>query len=424
MKRSKTTKKRKKVKIIKAPKIQTIFCIISIVFILGCCFFYGTRLVKYYKVFNPKSETGEVLANLSSKIISSSSIVYEGDGLYINNGSYIYKGDYVNNYILVSNMLFRIVKINNDKTIDIVLDEYINKLEYDKELTNYLDSSINEYLEEKFLTSLDKTLLTTTNICTYTISLLSEIKCDKVDSSKYVRLLGISDFLNSMNDEKTYLVSDNDNLWLYNHSEKGIWHTKGVSISNSNVDSIYGIKPVITLKNSTVYISGDGTLNNPYQISENEKNIGVGTYLDINDDIYIVYEVGEDYLKVESNRVLKDKLIFDKTSNSYENSSLKEYLEDTYLESLNYKSILKEVNFNDVKSTIGILSLNDLKFNSALENYFLSDTKDKNIYLYNSSILATKVNNKRNVRPCLGLKKDLKIISGNGSKLAPFIVEV
>ena len=36
-------------------------------------------------------------------------------------------------------------------------------------------------------------------------------------------------------------------------------------------------------------------------------------------------------------------------------------------------------------------------------------------------LLHSKVNAKKNVRPCLGLRKDLKIISGNGSKLAPFI---
>ena len=67
---------------------------------------------------------------LADSILSSSSFVYEGEGLYNSNGIYIYKGENVNNYVLFSNMLFRIVKINSDKTIDIVLDDYINKLEF------------------------------------------------------------------------------------------------------------------------------------------------------------------------------------------------------------------------------------------------------------------------------------------------------
>lgn len=415
--------KSKKEKVIKAPRIQTIFCLISILFIITCCIFYGNRLIKYYRVYNPKSDTGYVLANLSSKITSESSIVYEGDGLYISNGNYIYKGLDVDNYILVSNMLFRIVKINSDKTIDIVLDDYINKLSFNDEVSSYLDSSLNTYLVDNFLSVIDNSLLNTTSICTDTISELSEISCNSVNSDNYIRLLGINDFLNSMNDSKTYLVNSDEYLWLYNNSDNNIWHTKGNNISLSNSSSLYAVKPVLTLKNTTVYKTGDGSIDNPYQISE-ESNIGVGTYLDIDDDIYIVYEVGEDYYKVQSNNLLSKTYYFDSTSNSYSSSSLKTYLENDYLKSLSYQDLLKEVEFSSYKSKVGILSNNDLKFNSSLKSYFLSDTKDKKVYLYNSSVLTTNVNAKRSVRPCLGITKELNIISGNGSKLAPFIVEV
>ena len=91
MEENKKVKKRKKKKIIKAPKVQTIFCLISLLFVLGCCFYYGSRLIKYYKIYNPKSESGETLVNLASSIITGSSIVYEGDGLYISSGNYLYK---------------------------------------------------------------------------------------------------------------------------------------------------------------------------------------------------------------------------------------------------------------------------------------------------------------------------------------------
>ena len=82
-----------------------------------------------------------------------------------------------------------------------------------------------------------------------------------------------------------------------------------------------------------------------------------------------------------------------------------------------------EVDFSGTKDKIGLLSLTDLKFNDTLKNYYLSDTKDKQVYLYNGSLLTSKVDTKRNVRYGLGLTKSLKIKSGNGSKLAPFIVE-
>ena len=87
MKKRKTKKRRRMIK----PKIQTAFCLISLAFIIGCCIYYGNRLIKYYKIYNPKSETGETLMTLASTITSKSQIVYEGDGLYLDNGNYIYK---------------------------------------------------------------------------------------------------------------------------------------------------------------------------------------------------------------------------------------------------------------------------------------------------------------------------------------------
>lgn len=414
--------KEKKPKVIKAPVVQTIFCIVSFIFVIGCFGFYGNRLVKYYKVYNPKSETGEVLANLSSKITSSSSIVYDGDGLYMVNGNYIYKGSDVNNYILISNMLFRIVKINGDKTIDLVLDDYINKLEYNETLVNYKESSINKYLNDKVLSILDKDLLNEVSICSDTVSKLSEVNCNIIENDSFIRLLGITDFLNSINEEDSYLVKDDESIWLYNTNDEGVWHTNGMNVSNSEPNNLYAIKPVITIKNTSIYVSGDGSLNNPYQIKENDE-IAVGTYLDINDEIFVVYEEGEDYYKIQSDFLLKDKQIFDKNSNEYSESSLKAYL-DSYVDTLSYKDLLKEVNFNDIESKIGLLSQDDLKFNSSLTDYFLIDKLDKNISLYNSNVLSSKVSSKHNIRIGLGIKKDFKTISGNGSRLAPFIVEV
>lgn len=423
MKKREKVKKRKKRKIIKAPRVQTIFCLVSLAFILGCCVFYGIRLVKYYKIYNPKLETGEVLENLASNIISTSQIVYEGDGLYLNNGNYIYKGENVNNYILINNLLFRIIRINSDRTIEVVLDEYINEMPYG-EFVTFSESEIIEYLEEKFLPIFDSDILANTSICNDVITNVSEITCQDIDNNHSVRILGITDFLNSIESEKSYLVNDTENFWLYNQSEDSVWHTSTLNITSGDPSDFYGIRPVLTLKNSTALISGDGSSNNPYQIKKSSSEIKVGTYLDLNDDIYIVYEVGDDYLKVASNKVLKDRRIFDESSNEYANSSLKEYLESAYLDSLSYQALLKEVDFQDVSSKVGILSLDDLKFNSSLENYFLLDRSDDNIYLYNSSLITSSISTRRNVRPCLGLVKDLKIISGNGSKLAPFIVEV
>lgn len=414
--------KRKKRKKIILPKVQTTFCILSIVFILGCAFFYGTRLYKFYKIYNPKNDKGEVLLNFPSKLIREVDTVENGDGLYEVNGNYIYKGKNVNNYILIGNVLFRIMRINGDKTLDLVMDEFLNKTKWNDEITTYDNSSINKYLEKNVLPIINNKIITKTSYCSDSIYELSEVTCEKINSDLSIRILGISDYLNSLNDDKTYI--DGDYSWLYNSGKNNVWHTTNNYISNSNPSNIFGVKPVITLKNSVVYLNGDGTKENPYIIEKNTQELKVGSYLDINDNIYIIYEVGDNYLKVQSNKVLKEKMIFDKTTNEYNNSSIKKYLENTYIDKLKINNFLQEVDFNGTKSKIGMLTNDDLKFNSELNNYYLINKEDDDVVIYNGSVLKSEPSTKRNIRYALGIKKDLKIVSGNGSKYAPFIVEV
>ncbi len=416
-----TKKRRHRRKKTFLPKVQTTFSILSFIFILGCCVYYGSRLYKYYKIYNPKNEQGEVLLNLPSKIIDDSNIVSSGDGLYLINNNYVYKGKNVDNYILIGDILFRILRVNSDKTIDLVMDEYVNRIEWNKEITTYDKSSIKEYLEKSVLPIINQNYLVKTTYCLDKVYELSEISCEQTSSDSYIRLLGINDYLNSFNDDKSFI--EGEYVWLYNSGKNNVWHTTNNYLSNSNSTNLYGVKGVITLKNSTTYLKGNGTKDNPYIIENNKQEIQVGTYLDINDNIYIVYEVGNDYFKVESNNVLKDKIMFDKTTSNYEKSSLKTYLEKTYLDKLKISDFLKEVDFNGTRSKIGLLNSNDLKFNSNLNNYYLSDSNDDEVIVYNGSVVKSTPSTKRNIRYTLGIKKDLRVVSGNGSKYAPFIVE-
>ena len=417
-----TKKRRRRKKRVFLPKIQTGFCILSIIFILGCCGYYGRRLIKYYKIYNPKNEEGEVLLSLASTITDSSNVVESRAGLYLINGNYIYKGEYVNNYLLVDDIVFRILRVNGDKTIDIVMDESLNKVEWNSEITTYDKSNLKKYLDNNVLKILDKNKLVETSYCVDKVFELSEVNCNDVNNDNYIRPLGINDYLNSLNNNKSYIKDEY--VWLYNSGNNNAWHTTTNYVSNSNPTNLYGVKAVVTLKNSITYLKGDGTETNPYIIEKNDYKVKVGSYLDINDDIYIVYEIGNDYIKAESNKVIKGKQIFDKTNSDYSSSYLKNYLEGTYINNLKYKDFLKEVNFGSYSSKIGILSASDLKFNSTLNNYFLSDSVDNEVSIYNGSVLKSVPDSKRNVRYTIGLSNNLRIISGNGSKYAPYIVEV
>ena len=116
VKEKKTTKKgKKKSKEKKPAKLwEKIFWGVSLTFILGCCIFYGKRLIHYYKIYNPTDPSGNRVQLIADEITGRSEFVYEGTGLYNNETGYVYKGDVNNNYIKYNNMMWRIVKINTD----------------------------------------------------------------------------------------------------------------------------------------------------------------------------------------------------------------------------------------------------------------------------------------------------------------------
>ena len=93
------------------------FVVASAVFVLGCCIFYGTRMIKYYRMFHPKATNGETVTLIKEAILGESPYQTEGEGLYRVGGASVYKGIQVDNYFKYSGLLWRIVSINVDGTI-------------------------------------------------------------------------------------------------------------------------------------------------------------------------------------------------------------------------------------------------------------------------------------------------------------------
>ena len=92
---------------------QKIFNLISAMFILACCIFYGTRFLKLY-IANNKVEKITVLAdNIKDNNKDSESFKQI-------NEDYYFTGEVENNYVKYSNILWRIVKVNSDKSVTLV----------------------------------------------------------------------------------------------------------------------------------------------------------------------------------------------------------------------------------------------------------------------------------------------------------------
>lgn len=412
---------------------EKILIISSLVFIIGCMIFYGSRLIKYYKIYNPKIE-GESVELIMNAIVRNQPIVYEKDGLYRTSGMYIYKGENVDNYIRYSNMLWRIVKFNIDGSLDLVLDDNINMLKWNNDVVSFEKSDIYKYLNNYFYKLLDYDNLSNTVICTDEIDDLKNITCNNKITDSYVRLLSISEYLNSMVDNKTY-INDGSNIWLSDRGSKTIWNINDKNLSSSKPNNMYYVKPVITLKNSTVLKGGTGKVDDPYIVGDSK--LGVGSYVKLDDDVWYIYDIKNDTYLLSLSKELDGKKAFSKKSTKFDiadKTSLAYYLNNEYYESLTYKDMLEENDwyngsydsYNDVlssttKSYVGLLNVSDIKKEGLIDYYLMTASNNDKIYLYSDTLIDSKPNLLRNVIPTIAIK-NLKTSNGNGTDTNPYEV--
>ena len=443
---TKTNRSVRKKRRLKKGVFQTIFCIVSFLFIIGCCIFYGSRLIKYYKIYNPTSESGEKITLISNALIHDTPIVFEGSGVYRENGVYVYKGANANNYIKYANLTWRIIRTNADGSLEIILDDYINALAWDFDGNDYINSDIHKYLNDVFVKNLNTDYLVKTSICNDEMESIDKYSCNDKNNEYYVKLLPANDFLNSVADGESYIVNNEQLIWLGTKGlEEKVWHSNGANISTSPNNYGYLIKPVVTIKNSTALLGGSGTYEDPFIIEKEDKQIKIGSYIKIDNDEWIVYEKTDKNIKLVYSNLYTKKFNtyrFDVEKNEYDpesENSLAYLLNHDFYESLAYKDLLLDfdvytghydVSYKDVYKTkikvkVGIQNALDLKFNSDATGYF-SSTKgsDNKILCYGEgSLFYSKPAMARSYRPTISIKMP-KTYSGDGTMDSPFVIEV
>ena len=404
---------------VKKKAVQGLFCLLSAIFLLSCLGIYGYRFIKYYRIYNPKVDSSDGSVLLAKDIVGKSEFVTDDEaGLISSSGNYIYKGDVDNNYLKYNDMLWRIVRINSDNSIDIILDDYITLLPWNGSVVEFTKSDIYEYLNNTFLSKLDKDMLNKTSFCTDKISDLTNITCDDTDIDSYVKLLDVANFLNSVLDSKTYLSREDEIFWLSDYGTDKIWHTNGFNVSQSDANLFYEIRPMVRLKNTTVYKEGDGTLEKPYEVGKKEE-LKVGSRVVLGEDKWIVMDISDD-IKLMKETVLDKQMDFDLEKNVYNDSKLMKYLNEDYIKDLSYKDKLVETTWytgvyktklddmksDTVKAKVAIPSLLDINFDSKVSLYFTSTGQDDRILVYENPLRPGKPTTYRSVRPCIAISKD------------------
>ena len=431
---------------------QKIFCFISFLFILSCCIFFGTRFIKLY------------LANKKEEIIEKNSLVkvlkednQTNDDFKSVNGENYFTGKTESNYLLFSNILWRIIKINDDNSLTAISNNAITSLAYGKDLSikeshsfNWLNKTDKEYsgILEK---NLNTEYLQKTISCNDKLDELSNNPCKDSNEDNYFSLLSVIDYLN-IGSKDSYLVN-NEYFYLNNqNTENKIWYIDNEGngkISTGN--DIIGIRPVITIKANIDYVSGKGTKDNPY-IIEKENNL-FGSYVKLENDIWRIYEVNDNQIKLMLNDYLKvngNSLKYKYSNNSsYHNdtvaNSIAYYLNNNYLNALSYKDIIKETKWSngyynsttnydysnslkpEVDTKVALMSIGNIFLNPELNNYFtMTGSADKSQSVYaisdNKKISTRQITSELNVVPTISIDKD-KLTKGNGTIDSPLEME-
>ena len=184
--------KKKKRKINK----QKVFSFISLIFIIICVLWYGGRLIYFYL---DSKKTNEKEANIFAKIL----LKQNNEELKQVKEDYYFNGKVKDNYVMYSNILWRIIKINKDNTITLISENVMGTLnngtdEYQKSnvitwLNKEKDKDYSGVME-KVLSNKDS-FLVKSNICTDTINNVNKITCNKTNNTYDIGLLSIEDYL-------------------------------------------------------------------------------------------------------------------------------------------------------------------------------------------------------------------------------------
>lgn len=221
-----------------------------------------------------------------------------GNGSYEIDGEYIYRGDDVNNYVKFNNRLWRIVKVDKDGDIEVILSEELKELRmpYDNSynssvnhnygiVTNYGKTYIRKNLKSYYESEFDKdskAKMVTKNLCVGSYNEGDEYNkekdCSVVAENEAIGLLTAYDYkMASLSDECVKLTDNacsNYNYlsdvytWLSNTNSNSSYEAFYL---NKNIRSTYAktrivIQPVIYLSKDILTLEGVGTLEKPYII--------------------------------------------------------------------------------------------------------------------------------------------------------------
>lgn len=435
---------------------EFIFNVVSLIVAICVGLYFGGRSLYYYS--KQSSKLKEEAMTLNGEVINNNKVTTDKDGIHQDTNGYYFRGNVSNNYVLFSNRLFRIVRINNDNSIRLVSNDIVGEFMWGED-SSYFNSNLYSWLTTtnvlnsgvyyRGLTNPDNFLIKTK----YSEDVLenSKVKSSNNINSDYVTTLSVKDF-NNAGGKNSYL-NIGKFFWLLglDSNESNLYVLKDGSVDTALGYEGYGVRAVITLKKNIEISGGNGTLSDPYVIKEGNDINYVDKYVKLDNDTYKVFQDSDGYLKLSLNGYIlnngSDYLVSYSNKNSiYDITNLNNigyYLNNTYYNSLSYSDLLSDCTFftgevssetgfkyegifnSSVTAKVGLLNLFDYNSNSELNDYFfgnMTSSIGSMEYVYNNLGLLSedKVTEKKHVVPVVCIDRNL-IKSGSGSLYDPFV---
>lgn len=217
-----------------------------------------------------------------------------------------YTGNPENNYVRLSNMIFRIIGINEDDNIVLVAEEDVANVGYNK-LEQWLDDVYIPHFTEEA-----KKLLVESKFCNMKIEEtdLNTTECNAYTKKRYAYVPSVID-VNRAQENDTNFLRPRTISWTANNKDgKEAYITREMFYATEygktflSIDSTYnyGVRPKVVMKGDTLITSGDGSKDNPYAFGETKKGKGgsllnerrAGEYVIISGVLWRVIETDDD----------------------------------------------------------------------------------------------------------------------------------
>lgn len=389
------------------------------------------------------------------------------------NGAKNFTGNPTNNYVRLSNMLYRVYGLDSNNNIILVAAEDVSNVNYTK---------LNEWLNKYYYNHLNdftKKLIVKSKYCNMKIT---DTTTDTTECSGYTDKVNIfvpsvvdvnKAAAGSENFMKTYTMS-----WVGNSGDDGKAYVTreiffdeyyGKSFVAYENDLNFGVRPMFTIKGNISVVSGDGTIDNPYSFGDSTPISGgeelnkasTGEYVEISGDLYRVIDVENGYTKVISENAIVEENdqsvnivpLIPLSSYTYNpskygsvgysiNNKASRYIDTSYFVTHNIsvpiykKDIVYGTEIKTEKYKAKVFAPNMYEMFSAQVNlyghnshsYWYLNTSKKEKYFAGVTDIGVPLNKNSDslsygIRPCAYIKTKAIVTSGKGTREEPYIIK-